>query len=319
MKKTQEIKLVKPTNKVALRKVVEEFAQKEKQRQAPTDAKPEPEPDNYWTWLTSGDDHMKFGEYQPALDCYEKSLVALRENPPPWDKEDERRGVLRVRARALSRLNRHDEALRAFDEVMELEQVPVTGELTLWQADCLMNYALALTNAGRRDEGMACYQRALTTYRREWASGSESGGKSTALTLCNIGVWYVGMFDFATALQKYDESLELHRAVDAKHGGEPSVAAALVLSAKSRALVRIDRYDEALTAAREAVRILEPEVSKFGGEPVKLDLSLALLRQGKALDRLYCATEASACYKRSTELAHEVKRRRGTLQNTDES
>src|ERR1017187_10089354 len=83
-------------------------------------AKLEPEPDNYWTWLKRADDHMDFDEYQPALDCYEKSLVALRENPPPWDRERERRTVLRLRSRALSRLKRHDEALHAFDEVMEL-------------------------------------------------------------------------------------------------------------------------------------------------------------------------------------------------------
>jgi len=293
---------------------LKELAEFDAKRKAEAQFKAEPE--NYWTWLTRAGEHMEFSEYQPALDCYDKSLVALAENPPPWDRESERRELLKKRARALSRLNRHDEALRAFDEVMELEEVPATGELTLWQADRVMNRGLALTNAGRRDAGIACYKRALATFRREWANGSESGGTNTALTLSNIGWWYAGMFDFAEALQKFDESLAVHAAIYAQFD---SVDVALVLSAKSRTLLRLHRYDEALAAAQEAVRILEQQVPRFGGEPLKLDLSLALLRQGKALARLHRHSEASRCFQLSTELVHEVKRKRGTLQEAAES
>lgn len=171
-----------------------------------------------------------------------------------------------------------------------------------------MDKGLALTNAGRHVEGAVCYCAALESFRREWANGSSKAGMLAALTLYNIGQSFKGPGALEEEIRHYDEALEIYRQLAAKPGGVGSKEAATVWTAKSRVLLVLGRFEESAAAAQRAVEILEPLVAEKGRDYLKLDLSLALLRQGKALESLQRPWDASRCFQRSTELVQEVKR-----------
>ncbi len=277
----------------------------------------EPQTECFWTLLNRGDEHMRFSEYQQAFESYDRALTILRSVKLPWNPRFDVESALIGKANALSRLTRHTEALPLYDELLALDESVDGAELTEWHCGIVMNKGLALANAGRRVEAMVCYERVLAVCRREWAKGSDSAGSLLALTIFNIGASGFPPGDFEAALPKFDEALEIYRALTEKQGGKPSVDVAIVLRAKSHALLCLERFEESLTAAKQAVEILEPRADEIGCQHLKLDLSLALLREGRALARLHRHFEASRCFQRSTELVHEVKRRRGTYRDAE--
>lgn len=260
---------------------------------------------------------MNFGEYENSLKYADQAVAVFRELTEAGAAEATQHlaDALAERGKALSRLNRHAEALACFDEALALEQRVRDQrrdvELSLAHADTFADKGLALSNAGRREEGAACYQTALTVYRRGWSNGEDEAGRGVAITLFNIGESERSAGRFPEAIASYDEALEIHN----RRSKGQCRDAVVVLTGKSKALYGLNEFEAALLAARTAISILE---SLIVNESVKLDLSTAVLWHGRALERLCRLMEASACYKRSTELVHEVKRKRGTFQEPAE-
>jgi tetratricopeptide (TPR) repeat protein len=279
----------------------------------PATSKPEIDLGKFWRALSDGDEHLEFCEYQEALGCYELAVNMLRHGDASWRLIHDIPGAFIGRARCLSRLGRHNEAVAAFDEELARRGITDDTPLEWWQAEVVMNNGLALCNAGRREEGRACYTRVLAASRAEWEKGTVDAGTNLALTLFNMGESYDDMDGNALALRYCDESLAIHHALAAKRGGAPSVDKACVLSAKCRALICAGLLDEAVSLGQEAATILEAKAAQPDKLHLTGDLSRVLLRVGKALQGLRRDIEASDYFRRATELAHEVKRNRGTF------
>ena len=261
---------------------------------------------------------MDFEEYDNSLKFADEAVAVFRalvEAGLVVESVGHLADALAERGKALSRLKRDTEALACFDEALALEKQvrDRRGDVvfSLAHADTFADKGLALSNAGRREEGAACYQTALTVYRRGWGNGDDVAGGRVALTLFNLGESDRGAGRFREAIAHYDEALEIHH----RRSAHESAAAACVLIAKSKALYNLEEFEAALLAARTAANILEPLTNE---ESLKLDLSAAVLWQGRALERLYRLTEASACFQRSTELVRAVKRKRGTYKEPEQ-
>ena len=291
----------------------------------PPEPTPRPSAVEAWQQRIKGNEFLDFAEYEKALNCFERAIEILCALGLRWQ---ELADVWEGKAKALSRLNRHDEAVRAFDEAIAIERelyVEDGEALNEDLAGTIMNKGLALTNAGRTDEGAACYRTALEAFRRKWQGGSQAAGKLVALTLFNIAESNTRPGLFEKAIGLYDESLEVHRRIAAEHEAPVSADAAVVLKAKSHALLRMEQFEKALAVADEAVKTLERLVAT-GRISAVSDLSWALRWKGKALDGLHRSFEASACYKRAAELVAPVKptegynvskqRRKGRVQSS---
>ncbi len=129
-----------------------------------------------------------------------------------------------------------------------------------------VNLGSALQNLGRHEEALQRYESALTVLQDSLGPTHMAVG----VTLQNLGTARSALRDYAGALADFERSSGVLR--QAFGDGHPTLAS-LELN-RAKALRELDRHDEALAAATQALRIRE---LTFGEENTKLVEVLASL------------------------------------------
>jgi tetratricopeptide (TPR) repeat protein len=93
-------------------------------------------------YLTRGDAYYEAGDYQQALDAYNRALELRPDDPD----------TLNNRGNALGKLERHEQALKDYNRALELEP---------HDPDTLSNHGAALANVGRHEDALKDFNRAL--------------------------------------------------------------------------------------------------------------------------------------------------------------
>jgi eukaryotic-like serine/threonine-protein kinase len=207
----------------------------------------------------------RFTEAHRALDLADAALLRLGDNPRLAARFANYRGEI------LSRQGRHEEALVALTQAVEIGR-RAGGRIEPWDhAVNLNNLAGALANAGRHREAIARFSEALAAKRTALGPGHPS----LATTLANLGTLLRKTGDPAAGLPYLEEARAIHSALPAGHPDRLST------EINYGALVnQLGRRQEALAVLDAAVagwRQLPPE---------RPPLAFALLFRGHTLHAL---------------------------------
>ncbi|MBZ5712624.1 serine/threonine-protein kinase [Nannocystis pusilla] len=182
------------------------------------------------------------GDHLAALALQDQALALLEPSGGAWTS------VLNNRAATLDALGRYAEASAAYEQVL-VEEQRIYGPLHSWVAVTLGNLGLVRVRQGRFAEAAQLQRSALAIL--DQAPGQDRDHRWQ--TLLNLGIAELADGHPEAGLGAIDEALAL---ATARLGGDnPDIA--LCLSARASALVRLGRFDEAVTAARDGLGLLE--------------------------------------------------------------
>jgi tetratricopeptide (TPR) repeat protein len=240
-----------------------------------------------------------------------RSIGAWQANPEHYGKDLAR--TLNNLSGELWRIGRHEEALAAVEEAVELRREPAEGEPATHGADLSMvlnNLSIRLAEAGRREEALAAIEEAVELRRPLVEENPAAYGGDLAVALTNLAARLTEMSRPEEALAATSEAVDLCRSLAAVNpaaykedlaGALHNYAGLLASGFGSTVLPLGDETAEgrrrrALSAIEEAVEIWRPprrgvprHVRPGPGEGAQLPLDPAFRtragRGGDASDR----------------------------------
>ncbi|MDD4454080.1 MAG: tetratricopeptide repeat protein [Candidatus Methanomethylophilaceae archaeon] len=219
-------------------------------------------------WNNKGVAFKNLGHYDEAIKCYDRALKIDPKYARAWLNKSV----------ALGNLGRYDEAIQCYDRALEVDPK---------DADAWYSKGVALNELGRYDEAVQCYDHALKIDPK-YASHRVIGDlrlqhraleidPKYAYAWHNKGVALDDLGRYDEAISCYDRALE----VDPKY--------AYAWNGKGNALKHLGRYDEAISCYDRALEV-DPKYA------------YAWYNKGNALDDLGRYDEAIACYDRALEV-----------------
>jgi tetratricopeptide (TPR) repeat protein len=135
-----------------------------------------------------GIEYMNRGEYNKALDCFNKAIMIDRNNVVAWSGK----GL------ALQRLESNDEAIKSFDRVIELKPDDVNS----W-----LNKGFSLYFLGRKGDAIKCFDKVI---QLDPNNQNARDGKSNALVLPDDNDVFLQRQDnHDEAIKSFDRAIEL--------------------------------------------------------------------------------------------------------------
>ncbi len=89
------------------------------------------------TWIRYGDENMFRGEFEKAVENYEKAIEFQADSTRAWHSK----------ANALEALGKYEEAVKSYDTALKLDD---------GNAECWFNKGIVLKKLGRNKDGAAC-------------------------------------------------------------------------------------------------------------------------------------------------------------------
>ena len=219
-------------------------------------------------WYNEGIDLHRSGNYEEAIQCYDRALEIDPKGADVWNNK----GV------AFKNLGHYDEAIKCYDRALKIDPK---------YARAWLNKSVALGNLGRYDEAIQCYDRALEVDPKDADAWYSKG----------VALNELGRYD--EAVQCYDHALKIdpkyashrvigdlrlqHRALEI----DPKYAYAW--HNKGVALKHLGRYDEAIACYDRALEVDPKHAHAWNSK-------------GNALNDLGRYDEAIACYDRALEV-----------------
>ncbi|KAF7969148.1 hypothetical protein HWV62_28238 [Athelia sp. TMB] len=163
--------------------------------------------------------------------------------------------VLSIR---LSDLGRHEEALIANQEAVELRRTLTAERPQAFNADLalsLNNLSVDLSSQGRHGEALAAIQEAVRLRRALAAERPQAFNAALAQSLSNLSVYLASHGRHEEALAAIQEAVGLHRALAAERPAAFNADLAQSLNNLSNRLSDLGRHEEALAAIQEAVEL----------------------------------------------------------------
>lgn len=205
------------------------------------------DPDNAWLWQRLGDARLDSGNDTEALHAFERASVIKKESPAAWYGQ----GL------ALERLERRDDALAAYEHALRIMPKGAAGH-----ARILNSAALLLYRMRRLPDALAMLEQV------QQLENAPKGDEAQAAKLSA---------DILKEQQRYGESLaQIEQALAL----EPE--ATVLWRAKGWLLHRLSRFDDALAAYDESLR-LDPTDAEACKERL-YTLAYLLLTQAPPLD-----------------------------------
>lgn len=208
--------------------------------------------------------HQNASMYEDAVKEFDKAIQLDPQNKDAWNWK----GMVLD-----SRLKRYDEALAAYNKVIEIGGKDVGDELLLSNAWSGKGYDLAML--GRYNESAEAFDKAIELNPQNavhtWYANA------TALNASGL---------YSDAAKAYDKTIELSK---------DNITAAQAYNGKGSALFKLGRYDEAVKAYDNAIELFPSE--RMSGS--------TWYEKGIALKVLGRTDEAAAALARAKELGYE--------------
>jgi tetratricopeptide (TPR) repeat protein len=192
------------------------------------------------------------GRYGEEVAVLNRALRRLDATPSSPTRDREEATSLTRKGFALSELGRYDEAIAAYDRVIDQFGETVDADLGELVAGALNNRSAAEFATGRHDE--ACRTRDLMAQWIEVRAATEPRFRAT------LAQTYVGTGQMLSELGRRDDAMSMYKEVVERFGrsDEPGVARSVADSLIERAnlLTRAGRRAEAQAELDEFVRLL---------------------------------------------------------------
>ncbi|MDR2205125.1 MAG: tetratricopeptide repeat protein [Flavobacteriaceae bacterium] len=246
-------------------------------------------------WFNKGSEHFSKGEYQEAIECYDKAIDINPDYAEAYNNKGSALGILGKYEEAiecydkaielkpdnaeayynkgitLSYLGKYQEAVECYDKAIELKPD---------NAEVYINKGNALSNLGKHQEAIKCFDKAIDL-NPDYAEAYYNKGNA----LGNLG-------KYQEALKCFDKAIALN----------PYLAEAYI--SKGCALYDIGKYEEAIKYFDKAIEL-------------KPDYAEAYYSKGLVEERLYKYKEAVGCYEQVLVISpnhyHAAERRNNIL------
>jgi serine/threonine protein kinase/tetratricopeptide (TPR) repeat protein len=238
------------------------------------------DPKNVNALLATGQLEVRAGNPQAALDPLNRALSLAIE----VDNQEEKAQILQASGMAYEVLNKSDEALRNFQQSIDINRrLGNMGGVAV----SLREIANVQASLGKSDAALASYGQALDLDREIGAK------KNIADTFIDMGVLYEGRGQYDKALQLYKESMQMQRDL----GDESNQA--VCLNNIGNVYLAQGKSDDALTYYQQALQLRE----KLG---VAMDIAETLHNLGEGYARTAQFENAMTSYLRALELRRKT-------------
>src|SRR5580704_11376692 len=238
------------------------------------------DPKNLNALLATGQLEVRAGKPQSALDPLNRALSLAVE----VDNQESKAQILQSIGMAYELLNKYDEALRNFQQSIDINK-------TLGNKGGIAVNTREIANIqasqGKSDAALASYTKALEIDREIGAK------KSIADTYLDMGVLLEGRGQYDKALQLYKDSMQIYRDL----GDETNQA--ICLNNIANIYLAQGKSDDALTFYQQALQIRE----KLGAS---IDIAETLHNLGEGYVKIGQFDNAMTSYMRALELRRKV-------------
>jgi serine/threonine protein kinase len=216
---------------------------------------------------------IKYSDKELALEMAEKSTDLTRQQVGSVHPFYLKR--INSQAVRLMRLNRHGEAKKILDEVMQLSETLYSDDHPQY-ASFVSAKGTFLHDRGLFGEAAQVYEQSLSIYRKHYGEADFE----TARMINNLAYLYEDMGRFEAALPLYQQSIEIRRQLDP----ENTIRIATAQANLARLLAKLNRHEESAALLMTVM----PEFSAHQRNNLYNDITALANTMGDGSDSLGC-------------------------------